>query len=98
MIWSVIKPMVDEVTLEKIHILKGKEEILEALLEQIPVENIPREYGGESCYKLGEAPEEVLLRDWMKHNSEMAQNNRTCRRLQAGECCRFCDFTLARKY
>ena len=98
MIWNVIRPMVDEVTLEKIHILRGKEEIFEALLEQIPVENIPREYGGQSSYKLGEAPEEVLLRDWMRHNNDMAQNNKVCRHIQAGECCRFCDFTLARNY
>lgn len=98
MIWNVIRPMVDEVTLEKIHILRGKEEIFEALLEQIPVENIPQEYGGQSPYKLGASPEEVLLRDWMRHNNDMAQNKKVCRRIQAGECCRFCDFTLARNY
>ena len=97
MIWNVVKPMVDEVTLEKVHILRGKEEIFEALLEQIPLENIPQEYGGQSCYKLGESPEEGLLRDWMQHNNDMAQGQ-TCRYIQAGEGCRFCNFTLARNY
>lgn len=95
MIWNVVKPMVDEVTLEKIHILRGKDEIFEALLKQVAIENIPQEYGGQSIYKLGEAPEEVLLRDLMRHNNEMAEGKPCpC----AGETCRFCNFTYARHY
>lgn len=97
MIWNVVKPMVDEVTLEKIHILRGKEEIFEALVKQIAVENIPQEYGGESTCKLGEAPEEVLLLDLMRHNNEMA-SGKSCPYTKAGEPCRFCNFTYARNY
>lgn len=102
-IWNVVKPMVDEVTLEKIHILRGKEEIFEALQQQIAVENIPQEYGGSSCYKLGEAPEEVLLRDLMHHNNEMALGKECCYAAKTtttttGESCRFCNFDLARNY
>lgn len=44
MIWSVIKPWLDEVTVSKIHILDksfGK-----VVLEQIPLENLPKEFGG----------------------------------------------------
>jgi CRAL/TRIO domain len=96
-IWSVVKPMVDEVTLEKVHILRGQEEIFKALLEQIPIENIPREYGGESSYKLGEAPEEVLLCSLMRHNNEMAEG-KACRYIKAGEPCKFCNFSYARHY
>lgn len=89
--------MVDEVTLEKIHILRGQDEVFKALLEQIPLENIPQEYGGESCDKLGEAPEEVLLCSLMKHNNEMAEG-KPCRYAKAGESCKFCSFTYARHY
>lgn len=96
-IWNVVKPMIDEVTLEKIHILRGKEEIFESLLTQIAVENIPQEYGGQSCYKLGEAPEEILLRELMQHNNEMAEG-KSCRYTKAGEVCRFCNFTYTRNY
>jgi len=96
-IWNVVRPMVDEVTLEKIHILRGKEEIFEALLEQIPVENIPQEYGGQCIYKLGESPEENLLRDLMTHNNEMAKGKPCCF-AKHGEPCRFCNFTYCRNY
>ncbi|CAB9516165.1 SEC14 cytosolic factor [Seminavis robusta] len=96
-IWNVVKPMIDEVTLEKIHILRGKEEIFKSLLEQIPVENIPQEYGGQSCYKLGESPEEDLLRGLMTHNNEMAEG-KPCRYAKSGESCKFCNFSYARHY
>ena len=97
MIYSVVKPMIDPVTLEKIHILRGKDEIFEALLKQIDIENIPQEYGGKSKYKLGEAPEEVLLRDLMRHNNDMA-DGKPCPCTKAGEACRFCNFTYTRNY
>lgn len=97
MIWNVVKPMIDEVTLEKIHILRGKEEIFDALVKEIAVENIPQEYGGESIYKLGESPEEVMLRDLMRHNNEMAQG-KCCPYAKECESCRFCNFTYARNY
>jgi len=58
-IWNVVRPMVDDVTKKKIHILRvGKEAITKALVERIPIENIPPEYGGNSV-SLGLAPEEM---------------------------------------
>lgn len=96
-IWNVVRPMIDEITLEKIHILRGKEEIFEALSKQVAVENIPQEYGGQSCYKLGESPEEDLLRGLMQHNNEMAEG-RPCPYTKAGEACKYCNFTYCRNY
>ncbi|KAJ0402392.1 hypothetical protein P43SY_004101 [Pythium insidiosum] len=58
MIWNTVKGMVDEVTRQKVIIVKGKQKILEALSEKIPIENIPEEYGGES---VGTSAEEELL-------------------------------------
>lgn len=98
-IWNVVKPMVDEVTLEKIYILKGKEEIFNALLERIPIENIPQEYGGQSCYKLGESPEEDLLSELIQHNNDMAEGKPCCHGGKtANPPCRFCSFDYARHY
>lgn len=57
-IWNTVKGMVDEVTREKVIIVRGKKKILEALAEKIPMESIPAEYGGESD---GKSPEEDLL-------------------------------------
>lgn len=94
MIWNVVKPMVDEVTLEKIYILRGKEETFNALSERIAIENIPQEYGGQSAFKLGESPEEELLRGLMKHNNEIAEGKPCCH----GEACKYCHFTYARNY
>merc|ERR1711907_347618 len=62
MIWKVVKPMVDEVTLKKISIVRGKDEVFAALAEKIPVANIPQVYGGLSM-KLGDSPEKHALRD-----------------------------------
>lgn len=57
-IWNVVRSMVDEVTKEKITILRvGKAAITKALVEKIPIENIPEEYGGTSG-ALGSSPEE----------------------------------------
>ena len=87
--------MVDEVTLKKISILRTKEEGLEALLESIPLENIPPEYGGKSV-PLGESPEEIRLRDMMTHNNAIARGDRSCGGRQAE--CPFCSFVPARAY
>lgn len=61
-IWNVVKTMIDEVTREKVVMVRGKKAILEALQVRIPLENIPEEYGGLSE---GSAPEETLLHDLM---------------------------------
>jgi len=58
MIWNTVKGMVDDVTREKVIIVRGKKKIFEALSERIPVKNIPVEYGGTSD---GKSPEEDLL-------------------------------------
>jgi len=72
MIWKVVKPMIDEVTLKKISIVRGKDAVFSALSEKIPVENIPPEYGGRSM-PLGESPEEYALRDLIRHNNALAR-------------------------
>lgn len=71
MIWNVVKPMVDGVTLKKISIVRGKDAVFAALAEKIPVENIPPEYGGKSM-PLGESPEEYALGDLMRYNNALA--------------------------
>ena len=78
MSWKVVRPMVDEVTLRKISIVRGKEAVFEALAEKIAVENIPPEYGGKSV-PLGKSPEEIALRDLMKHNNALARNDYSCK-------------------
>lgn len=63
-IWNVVKPMVDEVTKQKITIMKyGMEAITQALAEKIDIENIPPEYGGKSM-PLGQSPDE---KKFMQH-------------------------------
>jgi len=44
-VWSIIKPWLDEVTVSKIDILGSSYK--EKLLEQIPEENLPKEFGGK---------------------------------------------------
>lgn len=63
-IWNTVKGMVDEVTREKVIIVRGKKKILEALQERIPMENIPEEYGGLSQ---GTSDEEALLGSLMAY-------------------------------
>jgi len=77
MIWSVVQSFVDEVTLKKIKILRGEEEILDAMKELIPLENIPPEYGGTSM-PLGESPEEKKLIEFVAHNNSMAKGEISC--------------------
>ncbi|KAF8632406.1 hypothetical protein AX17_004847 [Amanita inopinata Kibby_2008] len=43
-VWSIIKPWLDEVTVSKINILGGSYK--DTLIQQIPVENLPKEFGG----------------------------------------------------
>ena len=97
LIWNVVKPMVDEVTLRKIHILRGKDEIFQALLDKIPIENIPPEYGGQSM-PLGHSPQEQLLRDWIQHNNNIAHGDYSCGGTMANPPCRFCTWCPARSY
>ncbi|TFK64705.1 hypothetical protein BDN72DRAFT_825273 [Pluteus cervinus] len=44
-VWTVIKPWLDEVTVKKINILGGSYK--DTLLQQIPAENLPVEFGGK---------------------------------------------------
>jgi hypothetical protein len=47
-VWAIIKPWLDEVTVKKIDILGSSYK--DTLLKQIPVENLPKEFGGAcSC-------------------------------------------------
>ena len=97
MIWNVVKPLIDEVTLQKIQILRGKEEIFKALVSKIPIENIPPEYGGQSM-PLGQAPQEELLRDLMQHNNNVAKGDHSCGGRNGVPPCRFCTWEAARSY
>ncbi|KAF0684506.1 Aste57867_23505 [Aphanomyces stellatus] len=68
MIWKVIQGMIDEVTREKISIVRGKDKIYEALAHRIPHENIPEEFGGGS---VGKAPEEDVLFQLQDYNNKV---------------------------
>ena len=102
-IWKVVKPLVPENTLHKIFILRGKDEILFQLQQYIPLQNIPREYGGTGT-NLGDSPEEKELAQLMEHNLQLARQKRnTCPgcspHLDVNEWpCRFCSWQLARSY
>jgi hypothetical protein len=95
MIWKVVEKMIDEVTLRKIRILRGKEEIFNELLEKIPIENIPPQYGGQSM-PLGQSPQEDLLRNLMRHNNNIANGDFSCGGRHAN--CPFCTFVPIRSY
>ena len=43
-VWAIVKPWLDEVTVAKIEILGASYK--DALMEQIPKENLPKEFGG----------------------------------------------------
>ena len=49
-VWAIIRPWLDEVTAAKVEIVGGGYK--EALLKQIPKENLPKEFGGE-CQCVG---------------------------------------------
>ncbi|KAL3908495.1 MAG: hypothetical protein SGILL_008458 [Bacillariaceae sp.] len=95
MIWNVVKPMVDEVTLQKISIVRGKDQVYEALNAKIPAENIPPQYGGKSV-PLGESPEEQAMRELMAHNNALARGDYSCGGCQGK--CRFCSWGPVRSY
>lgn len=59
MIWRMVKPMIDPVTREKVHMLKGSA-ILRELETLIDLENIPRDLGGKGS-ALGDSQEEIEL-------------------------------------
>ena len=92
--FPVLKPIIDEDTVHKIKILRGKDEIRKAMQERIPLENIPPEYGGQSM-PLGESPEEKTLAEWIAHNNTLADENRTC---CPADDCKFCNWVPARSY
>lgn len=70
-IWKVVSPMADEVTRQKIRILRGKNNILNDLMTRVDVENIPSNYGGKSM-ALGESPEEKMFAEDMRKNLQRA--------------------------
>ncbi|RPD62159.1 hypothetical protein L226DRAFT_546034 [Lentinus tigrinus ALCF2SS1-7] len=45
--WNIIKPWLDPATVAKIEILGGKDKYLPKLLDQVPEENLPKEFGGK---------------------------------------------------
>ncbi|KAG7389936.1 hypothetical protein PHYPSEUDO_009194 [Phytophthora pseudosyringae] len=59
MIWRMVKPLIDPVTREKVHMLKGSA-ILRELETLIDLENIPSDFGGEGA-ALGDSEEEHAL-------------------------------------
>mmetsp|Transcript_52095 Transcript_52095/g.58233 ORF Transcript_52095/g.58233 Transcript_52095/m.58233 type:complete len:360 (+) Transcript_52095:212-1291(+) len=97
MIWNVVKPMVDDDTLKKISIVRGKDAVFAALSERIPIENIPPEYGGRSM-KLGDSPEEHALRDLIAHNNALANGDYSCGGKAAKPPCQFCSWRPVRSY
>jgi hypothetical protein len=75
LIWRrVVAPLVDPATLRKVRVVDSNSPdnpnaIRDALLQMIPIENIPREYGGLSDIPLGYSPEEQLFRDLIDRNN-----------------------------
>nr|CCA24767.1 SEC14 cytosolic factor putative [Albugo laibachii Nc14] len=61
MIWRIVKPLIDPVTREKVHMLKGRGSILRELKQLIDIDQIPEEYGGQGA-PLGMSAEENTLR------------------------------------
>ena len=90
LIWTVIKPLIDKDTLEKIFILRGSKEINAKLQDKIDIDKLPPQFGGTSV-PFGEAPEQKLLDDLISYNVRVA----------AGEVVndpRFSDFVPVRSY
>jgi hypothetical protein len=85
------------VTLEKIKILRGDEEVKRVLQERIPYDQLPRNYGGAGP-ALGESQEMLHLSKWIVHNNEMAKNNGECPNNGSHCHCPFCEWTQARSY
>lgn len=97
MVWNVVKTFIDDVTLSKISIVRGKKDVFLAMLERIPIENIPPEYGGKSM-PLGQSPEEQILREFMAHNNAVANGTATCQGVNGSSPCRFCIWRPVRSY
>ncbi|KAL7566840.1 hypothetical protein ACA910_021340 [Epithemia clementina (nom. ined.)] len=95
MIWRIVKPWIDEATLQKIFILRNKDEIRRCLQDKIPPHQLPREYGGQSPYPLGYSPEERELARLMAHNNRLAAGDYSCG--GAGPC-PFCTWAPPRSY
>lgn len=67
LIWKLVSPLLNPKTRERIHVLRGQKDISKALLEFIPPENLPVEYGGTCACEGGcttHSPEEIDLREW----------------------------------
>jgi hypothetical protein len=94
-IWKVAQHFVDKSTLERIKILRGRKEIRKALLERIPIENIPVEYGGTSV-PLGQSREEMVLKEFMKHNNDREAGKGECEGMIGG--CHYCTWRPSRRY
>lgn len=109
LIFSVIKPLIDESTLDKIYILRGADEIRKALQERIPLESIPADYGGHGP-PLGQSREEMEFRALVEHNNALAEGrvppmcDETTYGATSGERagrplgCRFCAWQQPRSY
>ena len=82
-------------TLQKISILRGKEEIRKNMELRIPLDQLPPEYGGQSA-PLGQSEQEKTLRAMIMHNNAIANADYTCGGVSGG--CRFCNFVPARAY
>jgi len=95
-IWSVVKPMVDESTLEKIYILRGADEIRENMQQRIDLDQIPAEYGGNGP-PLAESKEERTLAELIDHNNALAAGDKSCGGPKGGKC-KFCAWVQPRSY
>ena len=96
-IWNVVKPWVDPVTLAKISILRDPVAIQEALLQRIDADQLPTEYGGTSGLSLGQSEQEAVLRQLIvQHNNQIALGNYSCGGVERN--CRFCNWAPARSY
>lgn len=97
LIWKVLKPLVDESTLEKIYILRGADEIRDNMLQRIDLESIPKEYGGEGP-ALADTPEEAEYRDLMEHNSAISRGEVPCAGMHGNPPCKWCNWQQPRSY
>lgn len=88
-IWKVIKPIVDPSTLEKVKVIRGKDKILAALRERIPLNQIPPEYGGRGL-PLGHSEEERYLGALMQHNTYHHHGDMSPAAQQRNDACEFC--------
>ena len=98
MIWRVVKPWIDEATLKKIFILRDKDEIRRCMQEKIPPHHLPREYGGQSPYPLGQSPEEWQFARLVEHNNRIAAGDFSCGGAAPGSTCPFCTWAPPRSY